>query len=282
MSIKELNLDEWYFFSDRHNSIVYISNDEKWLVKLFAPGFGDSLEDLQKEQAFSRRVYDMGVRTPDVGEIVRVGDKVGLVFENIQNKTSFSRQIKNDPDSIEEVGRNFARLCKGLHQTECDTGFFPSRKGMLLKFAEECDIVSEEERARIIAFLKALPDDTKCIHGDLHTGNAIFNDDGEYFIDLGMFAYGDPILDVSIFYAFSHFMPEFVKENIFYTNGEGARKLWESFAEEYFGVKSGSPEMEDLDRRMAPIASMNLLLFHDKKPMPFDRGLFEQFMLPTI
>ncbi len=50
------------------------------------------------------------------------------------------------------------------------------------------------------AFLDSVPENTNCVHGDFQPGNVILAGGKPYWIDLGRFAWGDPMFDFGHLY----------------------------------------------------------------------------------
>lgn len=50
------------------------------------------------------------------------------------------------------------------------------------------------------AFLDSVPENTNCVHGDFQPGNVILAGGKPYWIDLGRFAWGDPMFDIGHLY----------------------------------------------------------------------------------
>ncbi len=124
--MENFDLNGWTMFSNRHNSENYNSPDGKWMLKLGFPGFCSSREDLLREQDMCKKVFALGVPTPQVGEIVEVDGRLGLVYERIVGKKSISKCVGQDLPNLERYMKIFAESCKKLHATQCGENDFES------------------------------------------------------------------------------------------------------------------------------------------------------------
>ena len=100
--IKDFDLKGWTCFSERRNSRSYMSADGKWMVKFgteFAPVTLDSLE---KEMAVTKKAVEIGVKTPNVKDIVQLpSGELGLIYEYIEGKKSISRACGEDIENYD-------------------------------------------------------------------------------------------------------------------------------------------------------------------------------------
>ena len=81
IAMEKVDLSKWIMFSDRHNSENYNSPDGKWMLKLGFPGFCSTKEELLREQAICRKVFALGIPTPQVGEIVEQNGRLGVLVQ---------------------------------------------------------------------------------------------------------------------------------------------------------------------------------------------------------
>lgn len=201
---------------------VYGSNVPKWMVA--------------QEKAVARAVMLFGLHTPLVGTLYEDGEKTALDFERIAGKRSFSRIISEEPERLEEMSRRFARMCKQLHTTECDTNLFQDRRLYYKRAIATCKDITEEERAKAFAFLESIPAATTCLHGDMQLSNVINDGVEDMWIDLGDFGYGYYMLDMGMWYFLSVFNDERIQMNLFHLNKAQMLEIWNYYIDEYFGA----------------------------------------------
>ena len=58
----------------------------------------------------------------------------------------------------------------------------------------ESKLLSDKTKQDALAILADIPDPCTCLHGDFTTGNLITDGKECYWIDLGWFSYGNPLL----------------------------------------------------------------------------------------
>lgn len=191
----------------------------------------------RREFEVSQHVLSLGLPTPRIHEMVRMGDGYGLVFERIKGKRSLSRICADDPSRMAEAATMLATLGKQLHTTPCDTDFFPSRKALALKGIEASDFVDAGDRAVLQAFVQTLADETTCTHGDFQMGNLIVSDeDKPYWIDLGWFSHGTPMFDLGHLFLLCQFYSRFPQtQDIFHMTQAQLQGFWDAFATAYTG-----------------------------------------------
>lgn len=82
--------------------------DKNEMLKLYNAGYDTS--DIETEMDVAKKVYDNGFPVPKPGELITDGERIGIRFWRIPNKTSFARAIGDNPDMVEELTRKFARM----------------------------------------------------------------------------------------------------------------------------------------------------------------------------
>ena len=131
-------------------------------------------EITESELCKAEKVYKAGIPTPRPGEFVTDGNgRYGIRFERIVGKKSFARAISDNPENVETYARDFAAMCRQLHETHLDTSEFPSIKDVDLRLLEQNPYFTEDEKVKVKAFIESIPDCDTAIHGDLQYGNAI-------------------------------------------------------------------------------------------------------------
>lgn len=252
-------------FSNRHNSENYRSPDGKWVLKLEMEGFSTSKESLLQEQLLCKNIYSLGISTPQVGELVEVDGRMGLVYECIPNKMSVSRCVGRDPQNIELYMKIFAENCKVLHGMNCDTKRFQCIESRYKEYLNSSSLFNDDVKARIYEIMDRTPKLKACLHGDLQTGNLLLNENGAYFIDIGSFAYGNPLYDLGCYYNFTHYAPNEFLLAAHYMDATLMRKCWDFFAKYYFDADS--PEkLKVVDKLIKPYALTTMVFFDHVKP----------------
>ncbi|MBR6272558.1 MAG: TIGR02172 family protein [Bacteroidales bacterium] len=239
--------------------------DPSVMLKLYFPG---KIQQPLDEMLLARKVYAMGIPTPEPGEYVVTEDgRYGIRFKRILGKTSYSRATGDHPEKVQQYADEFARMCLQLHATHIDTSKFENVKDRYYRLLEENPFFTPEEKEKLRRFIANVPDEDTAIHGDLQFSNAIFAGDQRYFIDLGDFCYGNHLFDVGMVYLCCVLSDEaFIKET-FHMDKATSIKFWECFAPAYFGRDRS---LNDIEAEILPFAGLKTLIVErdTRCPMP--------------
>lgn len=221
-----------------------------------------------RELEVARKVYALGIPTPEPGDLVTDGERIGVRFRRIAGKKSFSRAVGDDPARVADYATQFAQMCRELHSVHVGTSSgFPSVKDQHLQLLADNPFFSADEKEKIAAFIRRAPDTDTAIHGDLQYSNVIFAGDEKYFIDLGDFAYGYPLFDIGMVYLCCNLSkPDFIRE-VYHMEKSTAQAFWKAFAPVYFGPGA---DLEAREREVRLYAGLKTLLVErdTRCPMP--------------
>ena len=249
--MKKISLADWTQFSVRQTTRSYRSKDEKLMLKWVEAKEAAYVDSINYEYKMGRIAAELGVPTPKAIEMVETDNGgIGVVYENVKDKISFSRAISQDPDRLEYYVKGFTKVVKQFHATEADTKELPSVLDRIEDGLKATQIFSEKEKDYIRNEVAKLPSGTKCLHGDLQLSNAITSPSGDYIIDLGTMSYGNPIFDVGTMYDLAHYSPEELSLSIFHFDMKTLMKCWEIYAKEYFNTSS----LKDAEAEVLPYA----------------------------
>ena len=249
--------------------------DPTVMLKLYFPG---KVRQPFDEMMLARKVYELGIPSPEPGEYVVTEDgRYGIRFRRILNKVSFSRAVGDHPEKVEAYAEEFARMCKQLHATEVDPSEFENVKDRYLRLLEENPFFTAAEKDRIGRFICDAPDAHTAIHGDLQFSNAILADGKHYFIDLGDFCYGYPLFDVGMVYLCCYLSGEAFIQETFHMPKSVSMQFWDCFAPVYFG--SDRP-LKDIEQEILPYAGLKTLIVErdSGRPMPEFRAALKAIL----
>lgn len=239
--------------------------DPSVMLKLYFPG---KIQQPLDEMKLARKVYDMGISTPEPGEYVVTEDgRYGIRFKRILGKKSYSRATADEPEKVLRFASEFAQMSLQLHATPVDITQFENVKDRYYCLLEETPFFTTSEKDKLARFIADTPDEGTAIHGDLQFSNAIFVDDRRYFIDLGDFCWGNHLFDVGMVYLCCCLSDEaFIKE-AFHMPKALAIRFWECFVPAYFG--EGIP-LKEIEEMIRPFAGLKTLIVErdTKRPMP--------------
>ncbi|MBR4811267.1 MAG: phosphotransferase [Bacteroidaceae bacterium] len=261
-----INLDDYVLFGGGANGESYDhKTDPTVMLKLYHAG---AIQQPLDEMRLARKVYEMGIPTPEPGEYVVTEDgRYGIRFKRIIGKKSFSRATGDEPEKVALFAADFADMCKKLHATHVDTTQFENVKDRYYRLLKENPFFTTAEKDKLVRFIADVPDEDTAIHGDLQYSNAIFAGDKRYFIDLGDFCWGNHLFDVGMVYLCCYLsLEDFIKET-FHMPKSVAMQFWDYFAQEYFGTGIPLKEIEELIR---PYAGLKTLIVErdTHRPMP--------------
>ena len=199
MEAIKISLDDYILTGGGINGESYDhKTDPTVMLKLYFPG---KIQQPLDEMLLARKVYEMGIPTPEPGEDVTTEDgRFGIRFRRIPGKLSYARATGDHPEKVQQYAEEFAQMCLQLHATHVDTTQFENVKNRYYRLLTENPFFTSPEKDSIGKFISDVPDTDTAIHGDLQFSNAIFTGDQRYFIDLGDFCYGYPLFDVGMLY----------------------------------------------------------------------------------
>lgn len=267
MDYKQIDISSWIQEGEGGNGKTYSHPDNPGLMlKVNKLSNLNDEATMKREVEMAQHVLALGLTTPHMYEIVRVGDCFGMTFERIQGKRSLSRICADEPSRIGEIATLLATEGKQLHTKPCDTVFFPSHKEQTLKAIEVASFVSEADKQKLSTFVESLTEETTCVHGDFQMGNLIVSGEGRpYWIDLGWFSYGTPMFDIGHLYLLCNVYSQFQGlRDITHMTQEQLLAFWDAFATAY----SGSADHADFDACAAKFAPLDVcfLSYHNPRP----------------
>ena len=214
----------------------------------------------------------------DMGDYEESGDGFTAISYNHKNGKTMMKLYApfvpiSEPHRELEVAWNleFARECKKLHAIPCDTKLFSPTENRFREAITKLKEYSDEEKAKISAFIDSVPKATTCIHGDMHIGNIITNGEKNFWIDLSAFSYGNPLYDVGMLYFVSHTGDDELAQKLFHISAAQMLEVWTYFVPEYFGKEE---PLASIDEKVKPFAALLMLMYYTWTGNP-PAGMFE-------
>lgn len=276
MEALKISLNDYVLSGGGFNGESYDhKTDPSVMLKLYFPG---KIQQPLDEMTLARKVYDMGIPSPEPGEYVVTEDgRYGIRFRRILGKKSYSRATGDNPENVEKYATEFAQMCKLLHSTHVDTTQFQNVKDRYLNLLAENPFFTTTEKDKLGKFIVDTPDEDTAIHGDLQFSNAIFAGDKKYFIDLGDFCYGNHLFDVAMVYLCCYLSGEDFIQETFHMPKTLSKKFWDFFAPVYFG--SGR-NLKEIEEEIMPYAGLKTLIIErdSKCPMPEFRAALKSII----
>ena len=166
---------------------------QEHILKLFHSWI--RLESIENELLIARTIYESGLPVPEVGEILRVNGRVGLIYRRVYGE-SFYKAAQRRPWNIPHYFRRSAEIQVEIHSHSI-SGDFPSQRQILERDIQQALGIPENLRSKVLAALQDLPDSNQLCHGDFWAGNILITTQGEMIIDWNRASRGNPIADVA-------------------------------------------------------------------------------------
>ena len=273
----KIDLADYEYAGEGANGVSYNHRrDPDVMLKLYRAGMVTQPLD---EMRIARKVFETGIPTPEPGDYVTDGARYGVRFRRIRDKVSYARAVGDHPEDVARYAEKFAEMCRGLHATHVDTNAFECVKDRYARQLAENPFFTPAEKDRLLRFIQDAPDTDTALHGDLQFGNAIFDGDNRYFIDLGDFCYGYPLFDIGMVYCTAYISePGFVRE-AFHMEPKTAVRFWQAFAPAYFGTDR---PLRDIEAEVRPFAGLKTILVERDmgRPMPTFREALKSILKP--
>ena len=269
--MERINLHDYDLRGEGSTAQTYYSHDGKRLAKLYFNKI--SAETATHEFEMAQIVQRLGIPTPSPIRLITDGRRIGTEFELFApvNKRSFARIFSQEPEQVEPLSREFARMALHLHQTPAVgldasptvSTCLPSMKSMVQHWVDRTDNIPDDILAVISDTLSETPDTPTCLHGDLHPGNVITDGVRRVWIDVGDFAYGVPEWDLaSMFYNCNMLTDERIKE-LYHIDAATMRSHWYYFLCEYYGFTTPE-ECDRLSASLHRLAAVKLFFMTAK------------------
>ncbi len=180
---------------------VYSLSDDKVIKTFnsFVPA-----EAVEKEQRNAKHVYDMGIPTPNVYDIVSTEEGLGLIYEKV-SAPSLEKLMRAAPSMLKEYSIRLGKLGRHLHSINSQgSGFISAKEEFLnrLKLSREtiCEVSGEDAYHEIEKIIIAIPDAAGVVHGDFHPDNVLVRNGELILIDMADVMTGHPIFDLLSLY----------------------------------------------------------------------------------
>lgn len=228
-----------------------IECDDLLVIKLYSSNV--SRELVEEEVRLTKLARDCGIRAPLVRELVGDSGRWGFSYEKLNGHTYLDLMTKEGCD-FELLGRSMALLHRGIYERAGEG--MPPLKDRLQAIIEGAT-GRDELRSKALDALTRLPEGDRICHGDLHPGNVIVTDDGEYILDWLDASSGHWLADVArTLLLIQVWLPNQLRRMEIEISDEDLERFHHSYREH--SVALGPEDEELLDRWKLPVAVARL------------------------
>lgn len=167
--------------------------DDTHVLKLFHNWFEPG--NIKYEQAIGRAVCASGVKAPQVGDIIEVEGRHGLIYERVPGR-SMLELITHKPWNLFGYARRLARLHAEMHHFIFEAEV-PTQHRKIEYKINRADALPAAIRTELLNALASLPEGERVCHGDFHPANVLIANDQETVIDWIDASRGNPLADVA-------------------------------------------------------------------------------------
>ena len=201
--LREISVDGCPEIGRGAHGIVYQTAPDM-LVKVYNEN--TSMDSIRKERALARWAFVKGIPTAIPFDIVRVGDRVGIVFEHLKAQSS-DDYIRQSPAHFESFLERSAALMKQIHAITAKPGELPDMKQQTLSWLPKVHpFLPEALYAKLCGIVEAIPDRNTILHADFHMKNILICGDELMLIDMDTLCTGDPIFELAtVFVSYRQF-----------------------------------------------------------------------------
>lgn len=246
------------------HGIVYQTAPDM-LVKVYNEN--TSLDSIRKERALARWAFVKGIPTAIPFDIVRVGDRVGIVFENLAAKSS-ADYIRESPESFESFLERSAALMKQIHAITAKPGELPDMKRQTLSWLPKVHpLLPEGLYARLCDLVNAIPDRNTILHADFHMKNILICGEELMLIDMDTLCTGDPIFELATVFVSYREFPS-IDPRAAYMLGidvETAAKICDRMFELYLDG-ADEQQLRDTKKRAQLLGCVRIIDYVDRHP----------------
>ncbi len=219
----------------------------KQVLKLFYDWY--EFKNIEYEQRIAQAVHASGLTVPLVGEIIRIKDRTGLIYQRIDGFT-MEEMLPLKLWRVHHYARQLAGLQAEMHANTLHAEL-PGQRERLTEKINRAESLSDDLRDRTLAALESMPEGSRLCHGDFHPGNIIIGKKDAIIIDWVDVSLGNPLADLA---RTTILVIEALETNKIQNSLEKliARGFHNSYIHRYFSLRPGG---EDEYKRWLPIVA---------------------------
>lgn len=174
-----------------HTAEIFL-RDNRLAVKLFRPGIPVQLAEAEWRAA--QHVTRLGLPAPAARAREEWQGRPAIVYDYVTGIPLLTHILRS-PWRLCRHARQLAVLHWAVH-THVGTGL-PPQKAVLEHQIRSAPLLTDRQKAAVLARLSHLLDGAVTCHGDLHPDNILLTPDGPFILDWLTAHCGDPLADVA-------------------------------------------------------------------------------------
>ena len=225
-NLRSISIEDCPEIGSGFHSVVYKTQPDE-IVKVYRPDI--SLEKIEKERKLARWAFVHGLPTAIPFDVVKVGDRYGVVFELIE-ATSSAEYIKRSPECFDDFVVKSVKLMKEIHAIEITDEDLPDMKENTINWLKDLrDKLPDDIYDKVDKLVRQIPDSHTLLHADYHLKNVLVSKDELMIIDMDTLCKGDPIFELATIYNSYRQLPDIdpVAAPFLGITDEIGRALWE-------------------------------------------------------
>lgn len=147
------------------------------------------------EASFTESVRRLGIPAPEVREVATVEGRPAILFRLVDGPSMWTR-MRDDRASIPDLVGQLVDIQRDIH-TSGVPEHLPSLVTRMRRKLEASKELSAAEHHEADDLLRSLPSGCALLHGDLHPGNILFDDEGPVVVDWFDVTVGHPVADLA-------------------------------------------------------------------------------------
>lgn len=191
-NIIQLDSDIDYKLLCQGNTAEVYLYDETKILKLFRKDF--PLEIIATEFDVTKSISSELALAPKVFSVVEYKNRYGLLYEKIDGKDMIAEMMQK-PYKLRSYSKALANTHAKIHNSTIDLNL--DIKTKLTNNINATVDLAEQDKVKIITYLKTLPDGKSLCHFDFHPGNVMIKNNEFYVIDWMTACNGNAACDVA-------------------------------------------------------------------------------------
>lgn len=261
-ALRKLDISGATLIGEGYFSEVYRINKDT-IIKLYR--FAKGPEEIENELKLAKQAFVCGIPTAISFDIVKVGDKFGVVFEML-DCASLRNLFRDCPERYDELIDKYVKLLKTINNTEVfGIELVDAKKKWLDRVDQIKPYLTNDEYEQTKKLVSTIPDRNTFIHGDCHVKNIMAQGDELLLIDMDTLARGHYIFELATIYApyvaFEEDAPG-TTEDFLGIKLELSHKIFYDIVKKYFNKTEDDQEILDKIKIVAYIHMVRWTLKH--------------------